>query len=558
MTSDEVEVDLLFAVATVVGAALLLPLTYLSIFIHELGHAILGRAAGFVVTSFGIGIARPFFVRSVCGTRIFLCRSHPLQGITFCSFPNVSPPRQKTIAYFAGGIVANALFAVASLALWAFVRWGGIVWLPFALVNGLFAVSSLLPVEWKVGSAVVRSDGKLILLALLKRTAAMPAPVYIQSVNAFRGLWEAIGDRMILHANLVNTAAFWTELEDLERAEADFAAAGEASGLASPPELAREALVRAGLASGRGRFDESATAIETAEACFREASDEKGRLYAQFTRIQLLTAKGEIGRALAQLEALDANPLARSDALIRIESVLVRLTAAITRGDGGAIEENVRRYELERRKQHSATRDLRVYRALAQHYSQLGDWQKAAPAFESAAAAIQETASAWALPADLARFLERHAAFLTQAGDCLRGLNKADDAERIVEPLRSVESFQLVIAAKPRERNRRLLRMGLRLMAADAICAGILVSAAIALFFFMGRASGPEFFFVAVALEFIFFTVIAGLYLVFHATVGRRIPSLRDGGGAIILILCAIPWLSLVVVPLVPILDRFF
>jgi len=35
---------------------------YVSIFVHEAGHVLLGRAVGFVVTSFGLGLAHPWVV----------------------------------------------------------------------------------------------------------------------------------------------------------------------------------------------------------------------------------------------------------------------------------------------------------------------------------------------------------------------------------------------------------------------------------------------------------------------------------------------------------------
>ena len=39
-------------------------LFYVSIFAHELGHALAGWAMGFTITSFGLGIGRPFAVLS--------------------------------------------------------------------------------------------------------------------------------------------------------------------------------------------------------------------------------------------------------------------------------------------------------------------------------------------------------------------------------------------------------------------------------------------------------------------------------------------------------------
>ena len=86
--------------------ALLLPVTHVSVFVHELGSAVMGRAAGLVVKSSGIGTGRPFLVMTVGGTRVFRCRSRPLQGLTFCYFSSFSPDRRRMVPFLAGGIVA--------------------------------------------------------------------------------------------------------------------------------------------------------------------------------------------------------------------------------------------------------------------------------------------------------------------------------------------------------------------------------------------------------------------------------------------------------------------
>src|SRR5205823_2623173 len=44
-----------------------LPIFYLSGFLHEVGHAVMGWLCGYVVTSFGMGLGRPLWVGR-CGT----------------------------------------------------------------------------------------------------------------------------------------------------------------------------------------------------------------------------------------------------------------------------------------------------------------------------------------------------------------------------------------------------------------------------------------------------------------------------------------------------------
>src|SRR5262249_35593140 len=151
---------------------------------HELGHVLVARAVGLLVNSFGLGTARPFLTLSVCGVRFFLCRSRPLQGLTFCFVPELSPPRRKLVPFFAAGLLANGLLALVAFILWKSVSWGQPLWGLVALVNALFAVTNLIPFERRVGNAIMRSDGRLMLLALRRRPVTMPASALIEFVRA--------------------------------------------------------------------------------------------------------------------------------------------------------------------------------------------------------------------------------------------------------------------------------------------------------------------------------------------------------------------------------------
>ena len=62
-------------------ALLLLPaIIYVSGFLHELGHAVCASLSGAEVTSFGMGIGRPFWVGTWRGGRVYLGRRKPFQG----------------------------------------------------------------------------------------------------------------------------------------------------------------------------------------------------------------------------------------------------------------------------------------------------------------------------------------------------------------------------------------------------------------------------------------------------------------------------------------------
>jgi hypothetical protein len=49
---------------------------------------------------------------------------------------------------------------------------------------------------------------------------------------------------------------------------------------------------------------------------------------------------------------------------------------------------------------------------------------------------------------------------------------------------------------------------------------------------------------------FSLFVFVELLYLVFHFTIGRLIPGLRSSGGAVILLLSCLPWISVILSPL--------
>src|SRR5262245_29648026 len=109
---------------------------YLSCFLHELGHALLGRWAGFRVTSFGLGVGRPVWAGGCRGTRVYLARNNPFQGITFVYTLRNGPFRTGTVAMLAGGAAAHAILVGVALLLWRlFPRWDA-VWLLAVVLNG--------------------------------------------------------------------------------------------------------------------------------------------------------------------------------------------------------------------------------------------------------------------------------------------------------------------------------------------------------------------------------------------------------------------------------------
>src|SRR5436309_2935943 len=60
----------------------LIPSVYVATFVHECGHTLVARWQGFVVTSMGMGIGRPFLVWEWRGTKVYLARTRSASGMT--------------------------------------------------------------------------------------------------------------------------------------------------------------------------------------------------------------------------------------------------------------------------------------------------------------------------------------------------------------------------------------------------------------------------------------------------------------------------------------------
>jgi hypothetical protein len=209
------------------------------------------------------------------------------------------------------------------------------------------------------------------------------------------------------------------------------------------------------------------------------------------------------------------------------------------------LEEMIARDKAAGRKQPSATRDLLVYQQLARLYAQKEDWVRAEPAYRRAVTAINAVVNAWPDAQEQHRFLNRQSAFLDEARRCFQILNKSAEADRLVPAALTVEQIQQRLDDAPRLRHRRLLRAGLWILLINIVS----ITCLIVLTASLPIEKWGLNLFVALAL-FVMYTVSALLYLLFHATIGRLIPGLRYGGGAVILVLACLPWLSLVFIPL--------
>jgi len=126
---------------------LLFPALYLTILVHELGHALAGTLAGFRMVSCGIGNARPFAKIRIAGVCFYL--AHPLLlGMGLAIPERLGPNRNALAILYAGGPLANLAVGLVAWVVWRqLVDWTFLgvfvgVFVAFSFMDG---IGNLLP-----------------------------------------------------------------------------------------------------------------------------------------------------------------------------------------------------------------------------------------------------------------------------------------------------------------------------------------------------------------------------------------------------------------------------
>jgi tetratricopeptide (TPR) repeat protein len=548
-----------------------LPVVYLSSFFHEVGHAVLGRLAGYGVGSFGMGLGRPFLVWSCGGTRVFLCRVRPLQGITWFVTARGPVPRWGQVMTLAGGVCANGLLAAAAAGLFVlYPRWDLVWWT--ALLCNILMVLNLVPMNVQAGRFRFRSDGALILAKLRGAAMSLPAPQIIENTQVLRGLWQAVGDNLTLHANLMMAAASWLDLGDAEEADR---LCREAEALPPPvwPYLRAWATVGRGAIERRlGRFDASALALDAAEAGCPKQGQERIHFLVRWERAALLLQQGNADAAVEALDALEASATGETRAEIGPALLASRLCARAALGDRDKAEALRAEYEAARRRHPSLARDVQVYRALGGMYSGLGDSDAAVAAYGEALRAAGALHAIFHTPEYQERYARAVATLLAEARDRLQPLGRGDEAAGLEELFRSASEAGRAKMAKGRG-DRLARRIGLTLTLVNAAVALALIALVLWRHFQAvgSLPAGPPWlsaptagkylrhclliarlhlgpfpsFFLAVLIAW---TLSALAYLLLLRLAGRFIPALRHRGGGVAVTLAVIPWVAAAVV----------
>jgi hypothetical protein len=525
-----------------------LPICFLSTFVHELGHAVIAKVNGFVVTSFGTGIAKPLAVWKWGDTRIFICLARPSLGLTMWQYPSIYSPRKQIVAVFAGGILANAILAVIGFLLWTWLPWGAGIWLVLALIN-LLAVFNLVPLQYRAGSLTVWSDGMHILQACRGRANSMPAPARIQSTRVVARLCQAIGDNAGLFLLRLQEVLAWLELGIQESAQVAYSELASTPVAKTPLWEGLDALALAYIGIGGGQADTVERSLNIVEDRFSGIDPEMGKLLSALARIDFAVAQGDAKAALGVLNPLTDSRQVKGRPMLQAEVAAARLITDASLGvDNIASVRDACERDFSRSP--SLTRDLRVYPALGRYYAKREEWQSAAAVYEHVLAAASELAAGFRDRSDQETFLKTQGGLIAEAGDCFRRLGPAAEQDKYQQALALSTYFKRQRDWALRTRSRRHNRWGLAITLFNVVCAAVVFALAAAMRRQAAAGTGTEplllllSFVASVAL----FTTVIVLFRVVLFTLSLVRRDLRGAGGTATLVLSIAPWPTCLIV----------
>ncbi len=436
---------------------LILPVAYVSHFLHELGHAVVGRLCGAMVTSFGMGVGRPWLVCSWRGAKTYLCPRRPFQGLTFFVFPELLPTRARMCATLAGGILVHALIVVGSFLAWRRLPVAEPVWLTLLIFNGFGLLGNLTPLTVRIGKSRFRSDGAQILRVLRVGALESSAAERIQVVAALRPLWTGVGDQAALRLQLAAAAVGCIELDDQARA-VELLAELESIPAEEPAALRPTVqLCQAMACHGLGRMDEGDARLAAAEQEYRLQKHAAGLFLAALARVEARIRKGE-AVAAEEVEALAGQPLVAARPLLRTYVLPALLHAAVSRGDEMRVNELLLDHLRLRVRFPSATRDLAVHRGAGRFFTDKQKWNQAVASYDQALQALKRIREEFIEPAEQARLMQTQSALIAEAKQCLVQAGRSTEADQL-ETRFSPEQAAREAEADRIERNRRLRRL---------------------------------------------------------------------------------------------------
>jgi hypothetical protein len=343
----------------------MVPAFCLAFFVHEAGHALMGRLCGCEVPSFGFGLGRLVWIGKWRDNRIYFGLKSPMMGIAWILFPQIHPARLPLIAVMAAGVLANlltflvaAVLYVAAVLGW-FPPWARDIFLVILSVSLVVGLPNLIPFTARAANVSLNSDGYKILQIIWRGQAFANAPRTMAMVDALTPFWQELGDTRLLHAYWVTTAAAWCNLGDAQHALAfcDKAAAlpvDEARAIAT-----FAVLVRGIVDSSLGKLDASAAAFDQAATRFAALNHEVGLSLVELARCHRALISTKPREALALVEAAERRPIVARRPQLMIEVLVTRLCAHAACDDHNEVQDLAQKYEMLRRRYAAPAHDSR-------------------------------------------------------------------------------------------------------------------------------------------------------------------------------------------------------
>lgn len=444
------------------------PVFFASIFLHELGHALCGRAAGFRITSFGVGAGRPFWSVNWGGTLVYLSFRRPYQGLAFAIHPRLFPSRWQWTCLIAGGIAANLAAAGAAILLWRLApgAWG--LWLPVVALNLLLVAGSSFPDVARVGKAVIRSDG----VALL-RTWLLGSPwprnetAVLRTCMELRGLGDEPGDRAIRRTYLLRAASVWLSLGDAAYARRLMAEARSLVPEPSPPSAAPGPAL-AGFAAVPMSVSTGPADLGGEAKGSGESKNPEDPFLVRWLRGSFLLREGEAAEAARLLDQLVSHPLAVRGAPLYAALLASRLAARCALSDEAGLVELMAVYERLPARRRSALADLDAYPTLAAFFRRRGDAARALAAYARALDALRQLDEGFTEPYDRERFRRHRIPLVTTAQAYYRQLGRHDEADRLEAFFPDYPARKRKAEELRQRRDARFLRAGIALLVVNA------------------------------------------------------------------------------------------
>jgi len=498
---------------------------YLGVIIHEIGHALTGKVFGFVITSFGVGTSGPFLILPIGRTRFYLGLIQPFQGLTFAFLPRPFTDRIRLVAYVSGGIAANALCMAAALCLTVYLPLGmpSIFLGIFAAANALIAIVSLIPVHFRVGGTILRSDGKLLLEIL--RTDYQSSPIEdIQVVQGCRRLWRAVGDRRMERLYTLSAALSWIELDSPAKSESLLS---EAADIDAPHPYIDwlERFTRANLALSRREPSEVCHALIRDLSCGERVEAEE-RYLIDSLRAVLLLCEGRHMEALAAYESLSEDKISRTRPEFGMATLIGHLRAACVVGDQAAVSALLARYKASHVSLRSHVRDLHVYSASARFSHTRGI--NASDDYYHALKAVGSLSAEWRDSQDRDAFIDAQRTLIEEAEQVLG----SEITAKLIEGIGTPRSEHALPALKDPRRWWAFRLMWINLISTVTF---VLFSPSI-------KPRGEPVLLLASLL--MLFTFLGVIYLLFDFAVSKLLPPLKRLSGAILLVLALMPWIG--------------